>query len=187
MNFGSMVFAKEPIFIIAGEKQSGKTSFLLQLLRMLDNAGLTTAGFVSLHQPADDSYTLRNIQTQEEARLMQRIAGFKEHPHHFELFPEGIKTGMHWIQQILDKHPDIAVIDEIGSYELSGELWCEDFTRLVNAPSSLIFTTKTKHVEAIMERWDIEPAAIFYPDDFAFPEQAFEQIKNVLQTLPKRL
>jgi predicted metalloenzyme YecM len=38
-----------------------------------------------------------------------------------------------------------------------------------------------------MERWNIEPAAIFYPDDFAFPEQAFEQIKNVLQTLPKRL
>ena len=182
-----MVFANKSIFIIAGEKQSGKTSFLLQLLRMLTNTGLSTAGFVSLHQPAGDSYTIQNTQTREEVRLMQRIAGFNERPHHFELFPEGIKTGMHWIQQILDHPPDIAIIDEIGSYELSGELWYQGFTRLVNAPSSLIFTTKTKHVKAIMERWNIEPAAIFYPDDFTHPEKAFNQIKNLLQALPKPL
>lgn len=182
-----MAFAKEPIFIIAGEKHSGKTSFLLQLLRMFTHTGLNTAGFVSLHQPEDDSYTIQNIQTREEVRLMQRLAGFNERPHHFELFPQGIKTGMYWIQQILDNPPSIAVMDEIGSFELSGKLWAEGFTRLVNAPFPLILTTKTKHVEAIMERWDIEPSIIFYPDDFGHPEKAFNLIKNLLQVLPKQL
>ena len=179
-----MAFTKEPIFIIAGDKQSGKTSFLRQLMRMLDNSGLTMAGFVSLHQPADDSYTLQNIQTHEEVRLMQRLAGFNERSHHFELFPEGIKTGRHWIQQILDQPPNIALIDEIGSYELSGELWAEGFTRLVNAPFPLILTTKSKHVEAIIERWSIEPASIFYRNDFAYPEKAVDKIKKLLQTSP---
>jgi len=182
-----MVLTNKSIFIIAGDKQSGKTSFLLQLLRMLNSTGLTTSGFVSLHQPADDSYTIQNIQTRQEVRLMRRIAGFNKRPHHFELFPEGIKTGRHWIQQITDYPPDIALIDEIGSYELSGELWAEGFTRLVNAPFPLILTTKKKHVEAIMERWNIEPAAIFYPDDYTQPEKAFNQIKNLLQALPKSL
>ncbi|GAB1402874.1 MAG: hypothetical protein PHX54_08885 [Lentimicrobiaceae bacterium] len=77
-----MVFSNKSIFIIAGEKQSGKTGFLLQLLRIGANTDLTIAGFVSLHQPADDSYTIQNIQTREEVRLMQRIAGFNERPYH---------------------------------------------------------------------------------------------------------
>ena len=175
-----MIFSNKLIFIIAGEKQSGKTSFLLQLLLRFASANLNTAGFVSLHQPVDDSYTIQNIQTQEEVRLMQRVGTFEKRPHHFELQPEGVKTGLHWIQQLLKHPPQLAVMDEIGVYELSGKLWNEGFTQLVNAPIPLIFSTKTKHVKVIMERWNIEPAAVFYPDDFNNPEKAFNQIKNLL-------
>lgn len=175
-----MIFKNKQIFIIAGEKQSGKTSFLLHLLHMFSSANLTTAGFVSLHQPADDSYVIRNIQTGEEVRLMQRIATFEERPHHFDIYPEGVKTGLQWIQTLLNHPPQLAVIDEVGSYELSEELWWEGFMELINASVSLIFTTKTKHVKAIMERWNIEPTAIFYPEDFDNPENAFNQIINLL-------
>lgn len=175
-----MEFANKPVFIIAGERQSGKTSFLLHLLHKLANADVAIAGFVSMHQPADDSYTIQNIQTQEEVRLMQRIGTFEQRPHHFELHPEGVETGLHWIQQLLKHPPRLAVVDEIGVYELSGKLWSEGFTQLVNAQIPLIFSTKIKHVKVIMERWSIEPAAIFYPDYFNNPEEAFNQIKKLL-------
>ena len=175
-----MVFKNKQIFIIAGEKQSGKTSFLLQLVRMFANTSITTAGFVSLHQPLNDNYTIQNLQTYEEVSLMQRIAEFDQRPKHFEVHPEGVKTGLNWIQEVIKHPPNLAIIDEIGSYELSGELWSEGFTQLVNAPLSIIFTTKTKHVKAIVERWNIEPAAIFYPKDFDNPEKAFNQIKILL-------
>ncbi len=175
-----MVFANKSIFIVAGEKQSGKTSFLLQLLLLLANNDLTANGFVSHRQPVDDSYTIQNIQTREEIKLMQRVGTFEQRPDHFELYPEGVKTGLQWIEQLLENPPRLAVIDEIGIYELSGKLWSEGFTRLVNAPFSLIFTTKSKHVKAIVERWNIEPAAVFYPNDFSHPEKAFNQIKNLL-------
>ena len=111
---------------------------------------------------------------------MQRVGTFEQRPHHFELHPEGVKTGLHWIQELLKYPPQLAVMDEIGVYELSGKLWSEGFTHLVNTPIPLIFSTKTKHVKVIMERWNIEPAGVFYPDDFDNPEKAFNQIKNLL-------
>lgn len=175
-----MVCANKSIFIIAGEKQSGKTNFLLQLLRMFDHTDLTVSGFVSLHQAEDDSYTIKHTQTYQEVKLMQRIADFDHRPQHFEICPEGVKTGMHWIQLLLKHPPHLTVIDEIGVYELSGALWHEGFTQLVNAPSALVFCTKVKHVKAIVERWDFEPAAIFYSEDFVYPEKAFQQIKNII-------
>lgn len=180
-----MVFANKPVFIIAGEKKSGKTSFLLHLLHMFSDANLLAAGFVSLHRFADDSYAIRNIQTGEEVRLMQRIATFENRPHHFTIYPEGEKAGLQWIQMLVNNPPQLAVIDEIGSYELLGKLWWEGFSELVNAPVSLIFTTKTKHVKAIMERWNIEPSAIFYPEDFNHPEKAFNHMKSIMQASHK--
>ncbi len=180
-NDKSMAYSKKPIFIIAGEKQSGKTTFLRQLLREIAKKGIITGGFVSMHQQDEDSYAIRNIQTGEEVSLMQRVASFQRRPYHFKIHPAGVEAGRRWIAQLLQQPVHMAVIDEIGGYELAGELWCEGFTGLINSPIPVLFTIKTKHVKAIVKKWNIEPVFIFYPDDFINPKKACKRIENILK------
>lgn len=170
----------KPIFIIAGEKSSGKTALLLELSNMLQQKGYVVGGFVSRHDLITDSYFIRNLQTNHEVLLMQRMTAFHRRPGHFELFPDGVEAGRNWINTLFQRPSHLVVIDEIGRYELAGELWCEGFTNLINSSVPMLFTTKTKHLEAIVNKWNMKPSAIFYPANYFNPEKAFTQIKNLL-------
>lgn len=168
------------IYIIAGEKKSGKTTFLINVLNLLQMNGFSVGGFVALHDLQSDSYQIRNIATNEESLLMQRVASFDVRPNHFKLFSEGVELGNDCINNLLVYLPDIAIVDEIGGYELSGKLWSSAFTQLVASSIPIIFTTKTKLLDRVMEKWKIEPTHIFRSVDFDNPQKAFERIKRAL-------
>ena len=170
----------KPVFIITGGKSSGKTTFLLDLSKMLQQKGYEVGGFVARHDLITDSYTLRNLQTNQEVLLMQRTASFHQSPYYFELFPDGVEAGRNWINAILQKPSQLVVIDEVGRYELAGELWYEGFSNLINSSIPVLFTTPTKHLKVIVEKWNIEPAAIFHPPDFINTEKVFAQIDSLL-------
>ncbi|HLW07897.1 MAG TPA: nucleoside-triphosphatase [Marinilabiliaceae bacterium] len=170
----------KPIFIVAGEKGSGKTTFLLNLLRILQKEGHQMGGFVAIHQLQSDSYLIKNIQTNEEILLMQRLAAFDQHPNHFKFFSEGVEVGNEWIKELLSNPPGIVVVDEIGRFELAGELWSSSFTKLVASSVPLIFTTKIKYLEDVVKKWKMNPTLTFHADDFSMPQHAFERMKKFL-------
>ena len=169
------------IFIISGEKGSGKTTFLMNILSLLKTDGFVVGGFLAVHGLQSDTYFIRNVETNEESLLMQRVASFEKRPNHFKLFPEGVKVGRFWMKEILNKCPDFAVVDEIGGFELAGELWSNGFTALVESSNPLIFTVKTKHINEVVEKWNINPALIFDSADFGNSQIAFEKIKELIQ------
>ena len=114
------------------------------VLSLLQLNGFAVHGFVALHHLESDTYLIKNVTTREEFPVMQRVAGFEKRPDHFRFFPEGVEKGLIWIEEMLEQSPDIAVIDEIGGYELQGRLWSDGFTRLIESDTPLIFTVKTK-------------------------------------------
>ena len=170
----------KPIFIISGEKGSGKTIFLIDVLALLQMNGFMVGGFVSYHEFQSDCYHIKNIQTNEELPLMQRVATFDQRPNHFKFFPEGVALGNNCIKKLLAQPPDIAIVDEIGGYELAGELWSSSFTQLVESSVPLIFTTKAKQLEAVMKKWSIKPTLVFHDADFGNPQKAVEQMTRFL-------
>lgn len=170
----------KPIFIISGEKNSGKTTFLLNIISLLRYNNFSTAGFVSLHDYQTDSYEIKDLSSNEHYPLMKRIASFEKRPHHFKFFQDGIEIGNECMKEILVNFPNIAVIDEIGRFELSGELWSDNFTQLVNSSIPLIFTTKSKLLNEVLEKWDISPTIIFSSVDFTNHQKAFKQIIQYL-------
>lgn len=168
----------KPIFIISGDKGSGKSTFLTDVLSLLQSDGFVVNGFVALHDVEYDSYLIKNVATNEESLIMQRVGSYEKRPDHFRIFREGEEKGVIWIDEILEQSPDIAVIDEIGGYELQGRLWSESFSRLVESEIPLIFTVKTKHLDAVMKKWDIDSAIIFDSGDFGDSGKAVEKIKE---------
>ena len=143
-------------------------------------SGFVVGGFVALHDVQSDCYRIKDIKTNEEAPLMQRVATFDKRPYHFEFFAEGVEIGNKCIEELLTQTPDIAVVDEIGGYELAGELWSDSFTQLIESSIPIIFTTKDRLLERVIEKWKIEPAHIFLTEEFDDPLKAFERIKKFL-------
>ena len=152
----------KPVFIISGDKGSGKSTFLATVLSLLQMNGFVVHGFVALHHLESDTYRIKNVTTNEE-------------------FPEGVEKGLIWMEEMLEQSPDIAVIDEIGGYELQGRLWSDGFTRLIESDTPLIFTVKTKHLHQVIEKWHIDTAFIFEPADFGNPIKIFEKIKELVR------
>lgn len=87
------------ISIISGGKGSGKTTFLIDILSLLQMDGLDVGGFVAIHNVESDAYLIKNAATNEETFIMQRVAGFEKRPHHFKIFPKGVEKGLEWIKQ----------------------------------------------------------------------------------------
>ena len=153
----------------------------MNILSLLQTDGFVVGGFVALHGLQSDTYFIRNVETNEESLLMERVAGFEKRPNHFKLFPEGVEVGSFWMKEILNQRPDIAVVDEVGGFELAGELWSNEFTSLVESSTHLIFTVKTKHLNEVVKKWNIDPALIFESVDFGNSQIAFEKIKKLIQ------
>lgn len=171
----------KPTFIISGEKGSGKSTLLANIVTLLQTNGYVVKGFIALHNLESDSYIIKNVETDEEYLVMKRIAGYEKRPDHFKIFQDGVEKGTTWIDEILKRSPHIAVIDEIGGYELREMLWNNSFTRLIESDIPLIFTVKTKHLNQVKTKWKIDNATIFYPGDFANYKSAFEKIKEWIQ------
>lgn len=170
----------KPIFVVSGEKESGKTTFLVRVLSLLQMNGFAVGGFLALHDVDLDCYQIKDIKTNEVYPLMQRVATFEKRPHHFKLFSEGVEMGNDCIKELLIHPPDIAIVDEIGGYELRGKLWNSSFTQLVESSVPLIFSVKERLLDKVMAKWSISPSHVFSSADFNSPGKAFECIKRFL-------
>ena len=168
------------IFIISGKQGSGKTTFLIDVMTLLQTNGLVVGGFVALHDLQSDCYQIKDIKTNGVYPLMQRVANFDQRPNHFKFFPEGIEAGNNCIKELMDNTHDINIVDEIGGYELAGQLWNNSFTQLVESSVPLLFTTKEKLLERVVGKWKIEPTIIFNSADFGDTQKAFERMKRFL-------
>ena len=168
------------IFIVSGEKESGKTTFLINILSLLQTNGYVVGGFVALHDIESDCYHIKNIKTNEESPLMQRVATFEKRPYHFKFFPGGVEKGNDCIEELLVNPPDIAIVDEIGAFELRGKLWSSSFTQLLESSVPLVFSVKERLLDKVVVKWSIEPSHIFSSTDFSDPDKAFKLIKSLL-------
>ena len=169
------------IFIVSGEKESGKTTFLINILSLLQMNGFVVRGFVALHDIELDCYHIKDVKTNETTPLMQRVASFEKRPHHFKFFPRGVEMGNDCIKGLMMHYPDIAVVDEIGGYELRGKLWSSSFAQLLESSVPLIFSVKDRLLDKVVAKWGIEPSHIFNSADFCDPYNAFKLIKRSLR------
>lgn len=169
------------IFVISGEKQTGKTCFLQKLVSLLADAGYRLKGFYAWHDKVADSYFIKNIQTGEKELLMTRTTPQREKPGQFQIHEDGIRTGIAWIEAAKKDSSSVLVVDEIGLFELKGMVWHDLFSDAVKSPKSFLFTTKTKLLPEVLAKWKIHPTAVFYPPDFTSPEKSAKQITEALK------
>jgi len=130
-----MVSTRNKLILWTGEKHSGKTTSVTNLVEIARNEGFNVAGLLapSLY---NDSELLGfdAIDLHSEARfpLAKRKTG------QFTFFTEGIEFGNTALSTTATKSADLVIVDEFGPLELNGQGWRKNVDSLITSSNALI-------------------------------------------------
>lgn len=169
------------VFIITGEQGEGKSSFAKDLAEKLQKANFKVGGFTAtgrLSGSLRSGFDLTPVGAGEPVPLAERAVSaanpadaFSPQPGllpngakgNFLFNEQGLKTGEQIIKEAAGKNEtEIFILDEIGIFELNGEVWARPLELLLKTYRGvLVVTVRGKLLERVIEKWQINPSGIF--------------------------
>jgi nucleoside-triphosphatase THEP1 len=156
-----------PVFILTGEKASGKTTRLDEVCKILVSKKTNIHGFLSKgfwENNKRTHYNLHSIADSKEILLCSRSQKDKNWipGGHFFFNPEAIAMG----ESLLNKGSktgDLLVVDEVGKLETKKMLWYRILSKNLG-PSGLpmIWTVRSSLLVSVKTFFDLDENYIFY-------------------------
>ncbi len=155
---------KPQVFIITGDPQQGKTSFVMKLIERLKESGFMMGGFVApgtFRNNRRHSFTLSDLKTGRSKPLCERAPEGDAHNVPFTFFPDGQQFG----KQLLDpenlKDCEAVVVDEIGPLELQGKGWSGSVANLLkNSDAKQIWVVRRSAVHQVIQKFGVDRAVV---------------------------
>jgi nucleoside-triphosphatase THEP1 len=152
------------IYILKGEIDEGKTSFLLAFSDFLKAKHYSTNGFVSkriLLNTKTVGYSIYSLKTQEKEQFLTiNENNLTNKIGKFYILPKGLEKGESILKTINPK--EIVIIDEIGKLELNEKGWYKQFNDIVeNSQNTVIISVRNKFVEDVKLKWNLSENNIF--------------------------
>lgn len=150
-----------PVFIITGEQGEGKTTFLMEVLPKLAEEGVRIRGILAPGYFQDGhrtGFSLIDLATGAYEELCsERSSSCGEKHGRFYFRSEGLTFGYRALRSpLISDKTDLFVIDEVGMFELNGEVWACCINNLVGKPyPPMIWTVRHSLVNAVAERWPV--------------------------------
>jgi len=174
-----------PVYIISGEVMRGKTSFTLDLVSRLQKDGLDVQGFYAAGLDSGrerKGFDLVNVATGEKTLLSRKEPA----PNNWIRFgrycfnPEAFEQGNVQLEQMVEKNPDLVLLDEIGPLELQNLGWAPaiDLLLSLNNTAQLWVIRKTM-LEKVIKKWNLRNVTVFEIDSDD-PGAAAQTIRNFL-------
>ncbi|MFH0894515.1 MAG: nucleoside-triphosphatase [Bacteroidota bacterium] len=169
-----------PVVIISGERNEGKTTFLTNAIKILKEKNIPLHGFLAPKIREGENvlgYKMISISSGEEMILSlkeERAGWVKEKIHYFN--PQAIEFGKEILTGKNAKEDALLIIDEVGLFELAGNLWADSLNKLVSQSGKpMIWVVRKEFISRVTDRWGINNVTII---DVAktTPEQAAEVI-----------
>lgn len=154
------------VFILTGEQGEGKTTRLKELIVRLRNSGLSLYGFYAAgywENGQRSRFDLVDVQTGKQKLLCanQSAPGFwKQGRFYFD--PETIRWGATLLEG--DKQ-GLAIMDEVGRFELDGKVWASSLKQLVQNDKPILMVVRRVFVREVIDKFGIVNPQIIFPDD----------------------
>ncbi len=177
------------IFVLTGEKHSGKTTFLKEFITDAEKLNISVSGILQIGVWKGNTrygYDLLDVQTKDVIPLCRT-----------DLPNEGIVTGKFSFsseairhgREILSVSPilrsDIVIIDEIGPLELSGEGWAQPLSDLVQRYTGvLIIVIRRSLVDEVCSTFMMTPSTVLDIEGISVDEMTKIVTKDARNTIP---
>jgi nucleoside-triphosphatase THEP1 len=153
------------VYIITGGQGTGKTSFLVCLIKELHRKRVKVGGFVAEGLWKEDKrfgFNLIGITDFASISLCTK----DPNPFHIKLGnyyfnPDAIKIGNEILQHD-QRNAEIIIVDEIGIFELQEKLWFNSFQQLLASCSKpLIISVRDKIVDEVIKKFALQHVQVF--------------------------
>ena len=150
-----------PLFIITGEQGEGKTTFLMEVLPKLAEEGVRIRGILApgyFHDGHRAGFSLIDLATGASEELCSEVSSPCCEKHgRFYFRSEGLSFGFNALRiPLVSDKTDLLVIDEVGMFELNGEVWAGCIDTLIGKPfPPMIWTVRHSLVNVVAERWPV--------------------------------
>lgn len=157
---------KQNVFIITGKQGEGKTTKLLETLDILKSKKVDCFGFFAKGEWLDGlrvSFQIEDINTGQSILLCQDMAkeGFQK-AGRFYFNPDAIRYGEKILIDSLGCSSAVVAVDEIGRFELAGNIWANSLKNLLNAShNQIILTIRDAFLDEVIDKFGINPLAVF--------------------------
>ncbi|MGE5357210.1 MAG: nucleoside-triphosphatase [Deltaproteobacteria bacterium] len=162
------------VFLVTGAIDSGKTTFIKKLVHELQNNGIKTAGIISEKKYFESQrvgYDLVNIDTGEKIVFLEMkkdISGPDHilvknhykcesiHKSEFIISEDAVHKGKEWLKLSNASDCKLLIIDEIGKWELNGQIWAESLTEILNdLRKNLLLVVRNTNVNDVINKWQL--------------------------------
>jgi len=153
------------VFILTGAQGKGKTGHLVEIIDILLDAGIFVHGFYARgfwENNVRSRFDLVDIQSGESALLCsgESRKGFELYGR-FYFDPETIDWGNKLLLSGHDRQKRLAVIDEIGRFEVKGRVWASALENVLEKQIPVLLVIRDRFVDEVVRKFGIVPGLIF--------------------------
>lgn len=148
------------VFLLIGDRGSGKTSLVQMLVAELELRGYTIGGLVAQGLWRDNvryGFDLIDLKTKQRCPLCRRDAESAVSSHGpYGFFEDGLQFGVATLDVEALKGVDLIIVDEVGPLELRGEGWSQSLVSIVEQTSCpLILTVRSRLIQQVTTTWPL--------------------------------
>ena len=151
------------IYIIAGNREEGKTTLLKEVIILLKNRGISMSGFYAegkFEKGERSSFELTDVNSGKHYHLCRRTAPGNRG---FTFDKQNVIAG----NKLLEPSPNVClyIIDEVGKMEIKGEIWHDALQKLIKNGNNLLITVRKDYTKEVVGKFGFEKYKIFDTDD----------------------
>ncbi|MDP2424414.1 MAG: nucleoside-triphosphatase [Bacteroidales bacterium] len=170
------------IFIITGGQGKGKTTFLLELSKLLKNAGLPIAGFCApgyWKEGKRSGFDLMEINGVKQVCLCNTTCDAGDIPFRRFFFKHSALSYGNQLLVSAAGTNNIVFIDEIGPLEMEGNAWANGLNQLVqNPPLALVVAVRSNLLAEIAGKWGMN-ADVVFDIERNTPSEVFDKLNEL--------
>ena len=155
---------KSGVFIITGSQGSGKTTKVTEVVWYLKKEIPDVFGFYAIGEWENgwrSRFRIVDIQTGIDYPLCNRQQPADATGGQFIFTSETVKQGKEIIASGMRRKGALAVIDEIGRFELKEKVWYSAFRNLIKKNFPVLITVRENLLEAITTKFNLDRPLIF--------------------------
>lgn len=148
------------IYIITGEPDEGKTSFLKDLWKFISISGIDSAGFIcpgEMNCNNEKNYLISILPSGPELPFASRTPVKNWiHLKNFWFNPLALEKGESALNSSLSKPADLIIIDEVGPFELQGYIWDKTLKVILHSFNGvLILSTRNYLFDKLISHYQL--------------------------------
>ncbi len=152
-------------YILTGNFNSGKTSFLIKLIEVLKEKKIKINGIYCPKVFENKNFLgfdVVDIQTNKSEPFLRTYTnGTTDKIGNFYIYQQGLKFGLECLKIANETKNQIVVIDEIGRLENWGKGWASELQNMLNPQNKhLILVINEEYLEEVIDKWKFKNTKI---------------------------